>query len=113
MRSCLRQLSPNPDVEAKSDMSFRHVTEYGIEPTIQEAQHIARDARLDILRTLWRLYGYEIRLIDGWYPEARITIAQFAADGHADLDTQLHGHWRDGVPEWTAALKANKNVYDL
>lgn len=73
----------------------------------------ARDARLSQLRTLWRLYGYELRLIDGWYPDARITIARFANDGHLDRDTELHGHWKDGAEQWTAALKAGKNVYDL
>lgn len=73
----------------------------------------ARDARLDRLRTLWRLYGYELRLLDGWYPEARITIAKGAGDGHLDMNEQLHGHWKNNVAEWTAALKAGKHVYDL
>lgn len=78
-----------------------------------ECQHLARAARLDRLRALWRLYGYEIRLLDGWYPDARITIARVATDGHLDMNAQLHGHWKDSVADWIEALKAGKNVYDL
>lgn len=73
----------------------------------------ARDARLSQLRTLWRLYGYELRLLDGYYPDARITIAKWDKDNHLDRDTELHGHWKDGVGQWAAALRAGKNVYDL
>lgn len=68
-------------------------------------QQVARDARLDRLRRLWALYGYEIRLIDGWYPEAGITICKVAKDGHLDRNQSLHGLWGDTEEIWLTLMK--------
>lgn len=82
-------------------------------PVAFQAHDVRLDERLDRLRNLWRLYGFELRMFDGHYVHARITICKWAIDGHLDMNTQIHGHWENSDEQWITAMKTNKNVYDL
>lgn len=64
-----------------------------------------RNAHIDRLGNLFRLYGYGLYSIEGYEPQSIWRIMAFDAEEHMDHTIVVSGCWGWSIEEWLKAIK--------